>query len=89
MYPSPPFSPCTTSFSPYLSLLPSLHLLNSLLTLPQFFISCAPSEWLDGKHVVFGQVIEGMKVVRTIENVSVAAQNKPKIPCVIVECGQL
>ena len=55
----------------------------------QFFISCAAAEWLDGKHVVFGQVIDGMKVVRTIENVSVGPQNKPKIPCVVSECGQL
>jgi peptidyl-prolyl isomerase H (cyclophilin H) len=55
----------------------------------QFFITCDACDWLDGKHVVFGQVIEGMKVVRTIENTPViAANNKPKLPVVITQCGQ-
>lgn len=56
----------------------------------QFFITCAPCEWLDGKHVVFGRVIEGMKVVRAIEAVSVNPTNsRPKIEVKITECGQL
>lgn len=39
----------------------------------QFFITCAPCEWLDGKHVVFGRVCDGasMLTVRKIENVTV------------------
>eukprot|EP01119_Soliformovum_irregulare_P009141 TRINITY_DN22298_c0_g1_i1.p1 TRINITY_DN22298_c0_g1~~TRINITY_DN22298_c0_g1_i1.p1 ORF type:complete len:188 (-),score=26.32 TRINITY_DN22298_c0_g1_i1:108-590(-) len=55
----------------------------------QFFITCAPAGWLDGKHVVFGQVIEGMKIVRMIENVSVGPSGKPTLPCIISECGQM
>jgi peptidyl-prolyl isomerase H (cyclophilin H) len=55
----------------------------------QFFITCDACDWLDGKHVVFGQVLEGMKVVRTIENTPViAANNKPKLPVIITQCGQ-
>ena len=56
----------------------------------QFFITCAKSPWLDNKHVVFGRVLgEGLLVVRKIENVAVGANNKPKLPCVITECGEM
>jgi len=55
----------------------------------QFFITCGAAEWLDNKHVVFGQVIEGMKIVRMVENVPVDSNSKPTMPCLITECGQL
>ncbi|XP_049848912.1 peptidyl-prolyl cis-trans isomerase H-like [Schistocerca gregaria] len=54
----------------------------------QFFITCAQCDWLDGKNVVFGHVVEGMKVVRAIENIPVTAGNKPKVPIQITMCGQ-
>eukprot|EP00735_Rhodelphis_limneticus_P014597 TRINITY_DN8653_c0_g1::TRINITY_DN8653_c0_g1_i1::g.359::m.359 TRINITY_DN8653_c0_g1::TRINITY_DN8653_c0_g1_i1::g.359 ORF type:complete len:202 (+),score=25.36,sp/O43447/PPIH_HUMAN/76.19/2e-96,Pro_isomerase/PF00160.16/4.4e-48 TRINITY_DN8653_c0_g1_i1:73-606(+) len=55
----------------------------------QFFITCAPSEWLDGKHVVFGKVIDGMLVIRKIENTPTGPNNKPKLPVTVTECGEL
>lgn len=54
----------------------------------QFFITCAPCDWLDNKHVVFGHVVEGMKFVRMVENVSVGAGSVPKLPVIISMCGQ-
>lgn len=55
----------------------------------QFIITCSVLPSLDGKHVVFGHVVEGMKIVRMIENVSVDANCVPKFPCRIIQCGQM
>ncbi|ORY21330.1 cyclophilin-like domain-containing protein [Naematelia encephala] len=55
----------------------------------QFFITCAQAEFLDGKHCVFGRVIEGLLTVRKIENVPTGPNNRPKLICRITECGEM
>ncbi|MFT7804531.1 peptidyl-prolyl cis-trans isomerase H [Arapaima gigas] len=55
----------------------------------QFFITCTKCDWLDGKHVVFGKVVDGLLVMRKIENVPTGPNNKPKLPIVIAQCGEI
>ena len=54
----------------------------------QFFITAISCPWLDGKHVVFGSVIEGMDVVKKIE-VFGASDGKTNATVLISDCGQL
>ncbi|XP_010941286.1 peptidyl-prolyl cis-trans isomerase CYP19-1 [Elaeis guineensis] len=54
----------------------------------QFFICTATTSWLDGKHVVFGQVVEGLDVVRSIEKVGSQSGRTSK-PVTVADCGQL
>ncbi|KAG9340532.1 hypothetical protein JZ751_021352 [Albula glossodonta] len=54
----------------------------------QFFICTAKTSWLDGKHVVFGSVVEGMDVVKKVESYgSSSGDTKGKI--VVANSGQL
>lgn len=43
----------------------------------QFFITLAPTTWLDGHHAVFGKVIEGVDIVNTISKVQTGRNDKP------------
>ncbi|KAG5643464.1 Peptidyl-prolyl cis-trans isomerase H [Asterophora parasitica] len=55
----------------------------------QFFITTAKCDFLDGKHVVFGRVIDGMLTLRKIENVPTGPNNRPKLVVKITECGEM
>ena len=54
----------------------------------QFFLCTVKTAWLDNKHVVFGSVIDGMDVVKAIEDVGSQSGNTSK-PVVIAASGQL
>merc|ERR1712222_65503 len=54
----------------------------------QFFLCTVKTGWLDGKHVVFGQVTEGMDIVKKIEGVG-SQSGKTSKQVVIADSGQL
>jgi len=54
----------------------------------QFFVTTVVTEHLDGKHVVFGKVVEGMDIVKKIESLKTAKKDdKPHEDVVIADCG--
>ena len=54
----------------------------------QFFITTVPTPHLNGKHTVFGSVVEGMDIVRTIEGVG-SSTGRTSQTVTIVDCGRL
>ena len=54
----------------------------------QFFITTVTTYWLDGKHVVFGKIIEGMDVVKQIEAQGTRS-GQPNALVQIVKSGEL
>ncbi|KAI3406197.1 hypothetical protein KGF56_001039 [Candida oxycetoniae] len=55
----------------------------------QFFITTAITSWLDGKHVVFGEVIDGKDVVDYIENVKTGRGDRPAKEIKIKKAGKI
>lgn len=54
----------------------------------QFFVTTVPTPHLDGKHVVFGELISGKSIIRHIENMPTQS-DKPAQDCIIADCGEL
>jgi peptidyl-prolyl isomerase F (cyclophilin D) len=53
----------------------------------QFFLCTVATPWLDGKHVVFGSVVDGMRVVRAVESYGTPS-GQPSAKIIIADCGQ-
>ena len=53
----------------------------------QFFITTVKTSWLDGKHVVFGQVVEGMDTVRKVESYG-SKSGKTTKKIIVADCGE-
>ena len=49
----------------------------------QFFITLAPTPWLNGHHAIFGKIVQGMDVVREIGSVATNFQDRPLDPVVM------
>ena len=54
----------------------------------QFFICTAKTGWLDGKHVVFGNVVDGMDIVKKVEKFG-SKTGKTSATVEISDCGEL
>lgn len=55
----------------------------------QFFITTVKTPHLDQKHVVFGKVLQGMGVMKEMENQAVDERDRPKKACVVADCGEM
>ncbi len=53
----------------------------------QFFLCTALTSWLDGKHVVFGQVVDGYGVVKAVESVG-SSSGATAAKVLVSDCGQ-
>merc|ERR1719350_1828719 len=55
----------------------------------QFFILFKPAHHLNGKHCVFGEMVEGHATLDAIEGVKTQSDDRPIAPIVVARCGQL
>lgn len=55
----------------------------------QFFILFKETPWLDGRHVVFGKIIEGEDVLDLLENAKIGSGDRPSDAVSIADCGSI
>lgn len=54
----------------------------------QFFFTLGPAPQLDGKHVVFGRVVEGLDILDRINAEAASDSGEPRVPVIIQDCGE-
>ena len=54
----------------------------------QFFITLAPTPWLDKKHVVFGRVLEGNNILENVEKCGSSSGSTSR-KVILVQCGEI
>ena len=54
----------------------------------QFFITTVLTPWLDGRHVVFGEVTKGYDIIKLVES-NGSDSGKTKAPIVVADCGEI
>eukprot|EP00933_Yihiella_yeosuensis_P083074 TRINITY_DN97172_c0_g1_i1.p1 TRINITY_DN97172_c0_g1~~TRINITY_DN97172_c0_g1_i1.p1 ORF type:complete len:178 (-),score=25.25 TRINITY_DN97172_c0_g1_i1:66-599(-) len=55
----------------------------------QFFVTTVPTPWLDGKHVVFGEVVSGEAVISAVEKLQCGRNDAPVQKVEITDCGEV
>ena len=55
----------------------------------QFFLTTVPTPWLNGNHAVFGEVVRGMDVVKSIESQETDRRDKPSTPMQIISVERI
>ncbi len=55
----------------------------------QFFITFRATPHLNGKHVVFGRLVEGFELLDKMENVDTDSKDKPLVPITVIDCGEI
>lgn len=55
----------------------------------QFFMLFKETPWLDGRHVVFGKIVEGHDLLDKIERVNTGSNDLPKEKIAIADCGSI